>query len=135
MNTEYIGIIATYGITLLLAIPLGKYIAKVFAGEKTWTDFMNPFERLIFRLSGISHTKEMNWKEHMKAMLTISSIWLIYAFFTLIFQDKLLLNPDHNPGQTPDLAFNTAISFLVNCNVQDYSGETGVTYFTQHFVL
>ena len=56
-------------------------------------------------------------------------------FLLLIFQDKLPLNPDHNPGQTPDLAFNTAISFLVNCNVQDYSGETGVTYFTQLFVL
>jgi len=55
--------------------------------------------------------------------------------FALIYQDKLPLNPDHNPGQTPDLAFNTAISFLVNCNIQDYSGETGVTYFTQLFVL
>lgn len=135
MNTEFIGIIVTYGITLLLAVPLGKYIAKVFAGEKTWTDFMNPFERLIFRLSGINPTREMNWKEQMKAMLTISSVCLGYAFFALIFQDKLPLNPDHNPGQSPDLAFNTAISFLVNCNVQDYSGETGVTYFTQLFVL
>jgi K+-transporting ATPase ATPase A chain len=135
MSTEIIGIIATYSITLLLAIPLGKYIAKVFAGEKVWTDFLKPFEHLIFRLSGIDPTEEMTWKEHMKAMLTISSLWLIYAFFALMFQDKLPLNPDHNPGQTPDLAFNTAISFLVNCNIQDYSGETGVTYFTQLFVL
>jgi K+-transporting ATPase ATPase A chain len=135
MNTEITGIIVTYGITLLLAIPLGRYIAKVFAGEKVWTDFLKPFERLIYRLSGIDPTEEMSWKGHMKAMLTISSLWLIYAFFALIFQDKLPLNPDHNQGQTPDLAFNTAISFLVNCNVQDYSGETGVTYFTQLFVL
>jgi len=135
MTTEIIGIIATYGITLLLAIPLGRYIARVFAGEKVWTDFLSPFERLIFRLSGIDSTKEMNWKEQMKAMLTVSSIWLVYAFFALLYQDKLPLNPDHNPGQTPDLAFNTAISFLVNCNIQDYSGETGVTYFTQLFVL
>jgi len=135
MNTEITGVIVTYGITLLLAIPLGRYIAKVFAGEKVWTDFLKPFERLIFKLSGIDPTEEMSWKGHMKAMLTISSLWLIYAFFALIFQDKLPLNPDHNPGQTPDLAFNTAISFLVNCNLQDYSGETGVTYFTQLFVL
>jgi len=135
MNTELLGVIATYGITLLLAIPLGKYIAKVFSGEKVWTDFLKPFERLIFKLSGIDPTQEMNWKEQMKAMLTISSLWLIYAFFALIYQDKLPLNPDHNVGQTPDLAFNTAISFLVNCNLQDYSGETGVTYFTQIFVL
>ena len=135
MNTEITGIIVTYGITLLLAIPLGRYIAKVFAGEKVWTDFLKPFEGLIYRLSGIDPTEEMTWKGHMKAMLTISSLWLIYAFFALLFQDKLPLNPDHNPGQTPDLAFNTAISFLVNCNLQDYSGETGATYFTQLFVL
>ncbi len=81
MNTEFVGIIATYGITLLLAIPLGRYIAKVFAGEKIWTDFMNPFERFIFRLSGIDPTKEMNWKEHMKAMLTISTVWFSVCFF------------------------------------------------------
>jgi K+-transporting ATPase ATPase A chain len=135
MNTEILGIIATYGITPLIAIPLGKYIAKVFSGEKTWTDFMDPLEKLLFRFSGIDPTKEMDWKQHMKALLTVSSLWLIYAFFALLFQDKLPLNPDHNPGQTPDLAFNTAISFLVNCNIQDYSGETGVTYFTQIFVL
>ncbi|HXP49208.1 MAG TPA: potassium-transporting ATPase subunit KdpA, partial [Bacteroidia bacterium] len=98
MNTEITGIIVTYGITLLLAIPLGRYIAKVFAGEKVWTDFLKPFERLIFRLSGINPTEEMNWKQHMKAMLTISSLWLIYAFFALMFQDKLPLNPDKNPG-------------------------------------
>jgi K+-transporting ATPase ATPase A chain len=135
MTTEYFGIIVTYALTLLLAIPLGRYIAKVIAGEKVWTDFLKPIERLIFRLSGINPEKEMNWKEQMKAMLTISTLWLVYALFALIYQDKLPLNPDHNQGQTPDLAFNTAISFLVNCNIQDYSGETGVTYFTQHFVL
>ena len=55
--------------------------------------------------------------------------------FMLIFQDKLPLNPDGNPGQTPDLAFNTAISFLVNCNLQHYSGESGLTYLTQLFVI
>ena len=65
MNTEMIGIIATYGITLLLAIPLGRYIAKVFAGEKVWTDFLKPFEHFIFRLSGIDPTREMIWKEQM----------------------------------------------------------------------
>lgn len=53
MNTEIIGVIVTFLITILLAIPLGKYIAKMFAGEKTWMDFMNPFERFIFRIGGI----------------------------------------------------------------------------------
>jgi K+-transporting ATPase ATPase A chain len=135
MNTEIIGVIFMYLAMVGLAIPLGKYIAKVFKGEKTWLDFMAPLERLIYKLSGIDPTREMNWKQHLKAMLTISVIWLFYAFFCLLFQGHLPLNPDHNPGQTPDLAFNTALSFLTNTNMQDYSGESGVTYYTQVFVL
>lgn len=135
MNTEYLGVIFMYVLTVALAIPLGRYIAKVFKGEKTWLGFMAPLERLIFRLSGIDPAREMNWKQHLKALLTISVLWLFYAFFALLLQGHLPLNPDHNPGQTPDLAFNTALSFLTNTNMQDYSGESGTTYFTQLFVL
>ena len=135
MNTEYIGIIFMYLATIALAIPLGKYIAKVFKGEHTWLDFMAPVERLIFRFAGIDPNREMNWKQHLKALLTINAIWLFYAFFCLLFQSHLPLNPDGNPSQTPDLAFNTAISFLTNTNLQDYSGESLATYFTQHFVF
>lgn len=135
MNTELLGVIATYLITLIIAIPLGKYIARVFKGEKTWLDFLGPVERFIYRICGINPREEMNWKQHLKALLTINMLWFVYAFFILIFQDKLPLNPDGNAGQTPDLAFNTAISFLVNCNLQHYSGESGLTYFTQLFVI
>ena len=135
MNTELLGIIATYLLTLVIAIPLGKYLAKVFAGEKVWTDFLKPIESGIYKLSGINPKEEMNWKQHMKALLTINLVWLVYGFFVLMYQDKLPLNPDGNPGMTPDLSFNTIISFVVNCNLQHYSGETGVTYLTQHFVL
>jgi len=135
MNTEYIGIIFMYLATIALAIPLGKYIAKVFKGEHTWLDFMAPLERFIFRFSGIDPNREMNWKQHLKALLTINVIWLFYAFFCLLFQSHLPLNPDKNPSQSPDLAFNTALSFLTNTNLQDYSGESLATYFTQHFVF
>ncbi|MDB4904063.1 MAG: kdpA [Mucilaginibacter sp.] len=135
MNTEYVGIIFIYLATVALAIPLGKYIAKVFKGEKTWLDFMAPLERLIFKFSGIDPNKEMNWKQHLKALLTVNFIWLVYTFFCLLFQGKLPLNPDHNPSQTPDLAFNTALSFVTNTNLQDYSGESLATYYTQLFVL
>lgn len=135
MNTELLGVIATYAITLLIAIPLGRYIARVFKGERTLLDFLSPAERFIYRICGINPREEMNWKQHLKALLTINMIWFVYAFFLLIFQDKLPLNPDGNAAQTPDLAFNTAISFLVNCNLQHYSGESGLTYFTQLFVI
>jgi potassium-transporting ATPase potassium-binding subunit len=135
MNTEFIGIIFMYLATIALAIPLGKYIAKVFKGEKTWLDFMAPLERFIFKFSGIDPNREMSWKQHLKALLTINVIWLFYTFFCLVFQAHLPLNPDKNPSQTPDLAFNTALSFVTNTNLQDYSGESGATYYTQLFVL
>lgn len=135
MNTELLGVIATYLLTLVIAIPLGRYLAKVFAGEKVWTDFLKPVEAGIFKLAGINTKEEMDWKQAMKALLTINLVWLIYGFFVLMYQDKLPLNPDGNPGMSPDLSFNTIISFVVNCNLQHYSGESGVTYLTQHFVL
>ncbi|MET4081763.1 K+-transporting ATPase ATPase A chain [Pedobacter sp. UYP30] len=135
MNAELLGIIVTYLLTLVIAIPLGMYLAKVFAGEKVWTDFLKPVERGIYKLSGINVKAEMNWKQHLKALITINLVWLVYGFFVLMFQDKLPLNPDGNPGMSPDLSFNTAISFVVNCNLQHYSGETGLTYLTQHFVI
>lgn len=135
MTTELTGVIITYLVTLLLAIPLGRLVGKIFRGEKNALDFMAPLERLIFRLGGVDPRRDMTWKENLAALLTINAVWLVYAFFLLLFQDRLPLNPDGNPAMTPDLAFNTAISFLVNCNLQHYSGETGLTYLTQLGVI
>jgi len=135
MTGEILGVIILFLLTVIIAYPLGKYMSKVFNGEKTFTDFMNPLERFIFRISGINPNESMSWKQFLKAMLTINLLWLVYAMFLLIFQGNLPLNPDGNPGQTPDLAFNTAISFLVNCNLQHYSGESGLTYLTQLIVI
>jgi K+-transporting ATPase ATPase A chain len=135
MTGEIFGVVIIFFVTVLLAWPLGKYITRVFKGEKNFMDFMNPVERFIFRVSGINPRESMNWKQFLKAMLTINLLWLVYAMLLLIFQDKLPLNPDGNSGQTPDLAFNTAISFLVNCNLQHYSGESGLTYLTQLLVI
>lgn len=129
------GVLLIFLVTVLLSYPLGKYMSHVFSGKKNFTDFLLLLERGIFKLSGIDPQQGMNWKQFLKAMLTINMLWLVYAFFMLLFQDKLPLNPDGNTGQTPDLAFNTAISFLVNCNLQHYSGESGLTYFTQLFVV
>lgn len=135
MSTELTGIVVTFLLTILLAYPLGRYIARIYAGEKTLLDFLNPAERFIYRICRIDPNQPMNWKEFLKAMLSINLLWLVYAFFMFLYQSHLPLNPDGNPDMTPDLSFNTAISFLVNCNLQDYSGETGVTYLTQLFVI
>jgi len=131
MNTEIPGIVFMFGLTLLLAIPFGRYIAKVYHGEKSLLDFMAPVENLFYRISGINAQREMTWKESMVALLTINMVWILFAMFILMAQGWLPLNPDGNPSMTADLAFNTAISFMVNCNLQHYSGETGVTYLSQ----
>ncbi len=135
MNKELLGVVATFGITILLAYPLGRYISRVFKGERTILDFLKPMEAWVFKFCGIDTRKGMTWKEYLKAMLTINLLWFVYAFSLFILQAHLPLNPDGNPGMTPDLSFNSAISFMVNCDLQDYSGETGVTYLTQLIVI
>ena len=135
MNTEILGVIVQIVLMVAISYPLGKYIAKVFKGEKTWLDFMKPIERWIFKLSGIHPEKEMNWKQFLKALLTVNLCWFLWGMLLLVMQGVLPLNPDGNPGQTAHQAFNTCISFMVNCNLQHYSGESGLTYFTQLFVI
>ena len=136
MITEMLGIMVMFVATLLLAVPLGKYIANVYAGSKMRADFLfRPIERLFFKVSGIDPEQQVNWKRNMVAMLTLNFVWFFWAMFCLMNQRWLPLNPDHIANQTPDQAFNTAISFVVNCNLQHYSGETGASYFTQVFAL
>ncbi len=136
MNTELIGVIAMFAITIVLAIPFGSYIARVYAGDKTLLDpIFNPIDKLLYKVSGIDEKREMNWKQHMFALLTINVVWFLLGIFVLMNQSWLPLNPDGNPDQTSDLAFNTSISFMVNCNLQHYSGESGVSYLSQLFLM
>ncbi|SUJ04440.1 potassium-transporting ATPase subunit A [Sphingobacterium spiritivorum] len=136
MNTEILGIVFMFALTVILAIPFGKYIAKVFGNEKTWLDpVFDPLERLIFRSSGIDQHQEMNWKQHMAALLTINMLWFLLGMLILMTQQWLPLNPDNNPNMSAHLAFNTTISFVVNCNLQHYSGETGVSYLSQFWLM
>lgn len=136
MNTEIFGVVTVFLLTIVLAIPIGKYIAKVYTGDKTLLDsIFNPIERFIFKISGINDKEEMNWKQHLKALLSVNMVWFILCFFVLIFQGSLPLNPDGNPSMSADLAFNTAISFVVNCNLQHYSGETGLSYLGQLMLM
>ncbi|WP_311136789.1 potassium-transporting ATPase subunit KdpA [Hymenobacter cellulosilyticus] len=110
-------------------------MATIYRGDQSWSDFLAPLERLIYRLGGIDPGKGMRWQQHLVALLTINLAWFFWAMLILCTQGSLPLNPDHNPSMSPDLAFNTAISFLVNCNLQHYLGESGATYFSQLFVI
>ena len=132
INTEIWGVVLMFIATIILAIPLGKYIANVFSDKPSFLDkLFGPVERGIMRLSGVDFKKEMTWKEHLVALLTINLVWFVVGMLVLMFQAYLPLNPDANPNMSADLAFNTVISFLVNCNLQHYSGETGVSYLSQ----
>lgn len=135
MNTEIIGIVAQVVLMVVLSYPLGKYIARVYRGKKVWTDFMKPIEGWIFRLSGIHPDEETNWKQFLRALLTVNLFWFIWGMVLLTLQGWLPLNPDGNLAQSAHQAFNTCISFMVNCNEQHYSGESNLTYFTQLFVI
>ncbi|MEP7258182.1 MAG: potassium-transporting ATPase subunit KdpA, partial [Flavitalea sp.] len=132
MNSEIFGIVLMYVLLVIMAIPLGRYIGKVFSNEKTWLDrLLNPLDKLFYKVSGIDTAKEMGWKQHLKALLTINLLWFIISMFVLTNMSWLPLNPDANPSMTGDLAFNTSVSFITNTNLQHYSGETGLSYLGQ----
>lgn len=132
MNTEILGIIVMYGLVMLLALPLGRYIGKIFNYEHTGLDkIFNPLDQLFFKIGGINPNIQMTWKQHLGALLTINLVWLILSMLVLTNMAWLPLNPDGISSMTGDLAFNTSISFITNTNLQHYSGETGLSYLGQ----
>jgi potassium-transporting ATPase potassium-binding subunit len=136
MNTEIIGVIVMFAASVLLSIPLGRYIGKVYEGQKTWLDpLLNPLDKFFFKAGGIRPEKEMNWKQHLVALLTINFIWFVFSMFILMNMAWLPLNPDQNPSMSADLAFNTTVSFVSNTNLQHYSGESGVSYLGQLILM
>lgn len=119
-------------IAILLAVPLGKYMSRVFNGERTFmTPLMQPVERFIYRIIGIDENKEMNWKQYAYALVIFNIIAIIFVFVLQLIQGYLPLNPEGLPGVRWDTALNTAISFVTNTNWQAYAGETTMSYLTQ----
>lgn len=135
MNTELMGSIAQIVLVAALSYPLGIHIARVYKGERDWMSFMAPVERWMFKLCGINPNEEMGWRSFLKALLTLNLFWFFWGMILLLAQHLLPLNPDANGAQSLHQAFNTCVSFLVNCNEQHYSGESGLTYFTQLYVI
>ena len=119
---------------VLLAVtkPLGVFMARVFAGEKTFLDpVLRPIERLIYRLCGIDDKREMEWKEYTVAMLLFSVVSMLVLYLIERVQQWLPWNPQHMAAVPAALAFNTAASFTTNTNWQNYGGESTMSYFTQ----
>jgi potassium-transporting ATPase potassium-binding subunit len=122
-------------LALILAVtkPLGIFMTRVFAGERTFLDpVLRPIERLLFRVTGVDEKHEMGWVEYATAMLLFSGVSMVVLYLIQRIQSVLPFNPQHFVGVTPEhLAFNTAASFTTNTNWQAYSGETTMSYFTQ----
>jgi len=119
-------------IVTALSVPLGRYMAQVFAHEPTLLDpVLLPLERLIYRFCRVRQATEMTWSEYAIAMLLFSMVGMIVLYVMQRAQAFLPLNPQAFAGVAPDLAFNTAASFTTNTNWQAYGGESTMSYFTQ----
>ncbi len=125
-------LVAVLVATILLALPLGAYMARVYSGETFWaTRALGPVERLFYRLAGIHPDEEMDWKRYAIALLIFNLLGMVFLYGLLLWQHGLPLNPEHFPGVTRALAFNTAASFVTNTNWQAYGGESTMSYLSQ----
>ncbi len=133
MSTSDI-ITAVLFLALLIAasVPLGRYMASVFTGEKTiLSPIIRPFEKLVYRLCVIDPAVEMTWKGYAVAFTAFNIAGMLLLFLIEILQGILPLNPLGLPGVRWDTAINAAVSFVTNTNWQSYSGETTMSYLTQ----
>jgi K+-transporting ATPase ATPase A chain len=129
---DWVQIILYVVILIALAKPLGSFMARVFNGERNFlSPVMAPVERFTYRLLGTRPDEEMNWKKYAVAVLLLALLGVVTLFLIELLQGVLPFNPQHLPGVSPALAFNTSISFNTNTNWQNYGGETTMTYFTQ----
>ncbi len=129
--------IALYLIVLILLVkPLGLYMAKVYQGEHTFLDRpLRLLEGFFYRLLGVNPEDEMDWKTYSLALLVFSALSFLAVYGLQRIQGFLPLNPEKFGATTPDLSFNTAISFITNTNWQAYGGETTMSYLTQMAAL
>jgi K+-transporting ATPase ATPase A chain len=123
-------------VLLVCVKPLGLYMARVYEGKSCGLDkILGPVERLFYKVCGINPQSEMTWKGYAVALLIFNLVGFLFVYFLQRFQGMLPLNPQDFSGVPPDLAFNTAISYVSNTNWQAYGGETTMSYFTQMTAL
>jgi K+-transporting ATPase ATPase A chain len=128
----WIEILLVLALVLGAAWPLGAFIAKVFDGQRTFlSPIVGPLERIFYRLSGVDPQKEQSWLYYTLSMVVFSAVCFLALYALQRLQDVLPINPEGRDAVAPDLAFNTAISFITNANWQAYAGETTMSHFTQ----
>src|SRR5580698_9031465 len=127
----YIGALA------LITKPMGLYLMQVLdANGKTWLDpLLKPLERVTYKVMGVRAGQEQNWIQYTWAMLLFSLVSCVFTYVILRVQNHLPLNPQGLGALSPDLAFNTAMSFTTNTNWQSYGGESTMSYLSQMVAL
>ncbi len=126
-----IQIIIPLALLAALVIPTGKYIHKVITGEKSFIDpIFNKIDGLIYKLTGVKRS-EMDWKQYVVSLIVTNLVMALLVYLLFRIQGYLGLNPNENGNMEQSLAFNTAISFITNTNLQHYSGEWGLSYLSQ----
>src|SRR5580704_5018123 len=138
-------ILVFFVIILALTKPIGAFMYRVFEGERTFLHpVFRPLERLIYRASGVREDEEQSWVRYSASMISLSIFSFIFVYVIQRLQGHLPLNPMHfstsqapqsATPMTPDLAFNTAVSFVTNTNWQAYSPDTTMSYLTQMAAL
>lgn len=137
MTNDLLLFLVYLAVLLLLALPLGRYMAHVFSLDKSPLDtFYSPIEKIIYSLTGVDSTTEMNWKDYTKNLVWFNLLGMLAVYLIQVFQDMLPFNPETLGSVAPwHVAFNTAVSFMTNTNWQAYGGETTMSYFTQMAAL
>src|SRR5207244_3219578 len=134
-------IVIFFALVLAVTKPVGIFMFRVFEGQRTFLHpVLRPVERLIYWLGGVQENVEQTWVRYTASLISLSTFCVLFPYAIQRLQGLLPLNPMHfSTGQapmnatpmTPDLAFNTAVSFMTNTNWQSYSPDTTVSYLVQ----
>jgi len=133
---EIIQIVLFFGLGIALTPPVGKFMYKVYTGQKTFLyPIFHPIEKFIYKLSGVNPDEEMNWLQYFWAVLLFATVGFAADMAIFMTQQWLPMNPQHLPNCSWHLAFMQAWSFTCNADWQSYAGETTMSYFSQIFAI
>ena len=136
MATETFAVIFTIAFTIATSLVVGRYMARVFTGQRTLLDpVFGPIERFILKIIGVDPNEEQDWKRYALSLMISNVVMWLATFAVVSLQGILPLNPDKIGRMEATLAFNTISSFTTNTNLQHYSGETGLSYLSQMIAI
>ena len=128
----WIQIAIYFAVLTALVVPLGRYMARVFEGERTFlSPVLRPIELLLYRAAGVDESREQHWLTYTFAMLLFNAAGFVVLYGLLRIQNLLPPNPADQSAVAPELSFNTAVSFTSNTNWQNYGGESTLSYLSQ----